>query len=187
MANRVSIVVRHVLGENCDELLDRVVTCHYLFELQILRAELDFSACDLQEAMFSDRWMTGVPTCVFEEVLLRVKGSDKNVPATFGLRRQHPSDGLLVFGGTDNSQLQCFEEERDHGITPHFHQLVLVEMRHHDPASFRLLQTSSRDQNVEMSIEIQMPAETVRHYDEQHPNTVLSFYPLLNRRGSQCG
>src|SRR5712691_4596418 len=56
MSNRVSIVVRHVLGENCDELLDRVVTCHYLFQLQILRAELDFSACDLQEAMFSDRW-----------------------------------------------------------------------------------------------------------------------------------
>src|SRR5439155_26788462 len=156
MANRVSIVVRHVLGENCDELLDRVVTCHYLFELQILRTELDFSACDLQEAMFSDRWMTGVPTCVFEKVLLRVKGSDKNVPAPFGLRRHHPSERLLVFGGTDNSQLQCFEEARDHGFTPHFHQLVLVEMRHRDPAHFRLRHTSSGHNSVEQSTEIQM-------------------------------
>jgi hypothetical protein len=49
-----------------------------------------------------------------------------------------------------------------------------------DPSTLGLEETSRRNQEVEVCIELQVSTESVRNNDDEHSDAVLHFYPLLN-------
>ena len=66
------------------------------------------------------------------------------------------------------------------------HEFALVEPQRGNPATFRLLQAASRNHNVKMRVEIQVSSERMRHDQNEHPDTIGGFHPLLDHRCREC-
>jgi hypothetical protein len=71
--------------------------------------------------------------------------------------------------------------------TPQIHQHRFIELKATNPAVFRFLETAGRNQDMEMAVEDQKPAERLANNQQKHPNAVFVSGPLLDYRRSDCG
>ena len=131
------------------------------------------------EPMLCDRGTPGIPACVSEELLLAAEPLDMDIPPTLVLLPQASRElGSSQVGIQDARAIRC-SQVRDHGIAPHWHQCLAVERRPFPPAGAVVLEAALGDENVQVTIEVEVAAEGMRDDHDHQPHAVFPAGPLL--------
>jgi hypothetical protein len=180
----VSIPIWYVFSQESDEIARRIRRAHSHFQSLVFQGELDRFISDFLKTVLSNRRPASITACISQEMLLGLEIIDMRAPpSVFARQQRFQVAGVEI--RLQHANVQSLSKESNYGESPHVHQLLAIKIQAGGPTS--TVQTSGRDQNVQMAIEVEPSAECVRYHHNQGASAEFDLYPLLYDRSSQRG
>ena len=137
---------------------------------------------DFDNPVLRDRRAADVATGVSQELCLRDKTGNMNIPPSLVLALQNELQGAVVQVGLNHGRSQGSSEIGNQRKPPHVHQSRFIELFDVCPALIGIPQTACRDKRVKMRMEVQTPSKGVRYDHHNTLNTVFEPQILIYHR-----
>ncbi len=131
-----------------------------------------------------DGGTAGIAAGVEKELFLTLKLFDVGTPPPLLLLVQQVLELGCVLVRLQDTPAICFSQVGHHGVAPQGHQCLFVQRRL-PPGRAVGIETTLGDEDVQMTIEVQMATEGMGDHQDHQPQAVCVAGPMLNGLGPQ--